>query len=169
MSFEINEPLDHIERSLGVQNRADEDFSLPSTVLDTIRAVIDAKGWQALGDFEARVTSTVGPVTDVNSDQPPEGEQWYVVGASLFHDQGTTHDLSIELFSEKDVIGVAIRESTSRGSAVILGLGRPVTLVRGMFLNGHSRTTVVGPAALTLRYMFIRLKKGEYLPGTPYG
>lgn len=48
MTAEINTPLTHIEKALDFSKASGLDNELPSTLLDTIQTIVEAKGWQAV-------------------------------------------------------------------------------------------------------------------------
>lgn len=168
--FKIQESLAWISKVLGIDraSSAGMDLQAPATVPDTIQAIVDGLGWEhpAVGTIEADQNLALG-VQTVRTDSPPEGEKWLVIAASALHDQAATHDLTMAFEKIGVFPAVAVVNTTSRAQGDQITLQRPFLLTPGTNLLVSSQAVVV--TNLIMRWSWIRLPEGAYVPGSPYG
>jgi hypothetical protein len=160
----INTALDWISKAFG--KRVTDKDDPPRYVLDTIQAIVPAKGWQA---FETQRSETIiapGPgVQTVLSSSPPQGEWWWIYQADVRHNEAANKDVRFDKYTQQTNTATAIQQVRTIGQFVFLALERPMLLLPGDILAAESVQVVGGGFNWQLRYTYLPLAPGEYLPG----
>lgn len=170
--FKIQDSLTWISKALGIDRASalGEALHAPDTVLDTIQAVVDAKGWQAIDAAQQVAINDIqaGPTTTNFGAIPPDDEWWYVFACTAFHDQpATTHRLDLGYNLITQPFGGVIASFDCATSVPVI-LPRPILVIPQTQLFVASDGTVT--TNLILRYIYNRIKVGEHIPGAaPYG
>lgn len=171
MSFKIQDSLAWIAKALGIDRASSTgmDLAAPATVLDTIQAVVPAKAWGAAANIGFFDVTVAGPTQSASGPEPPPGQNWYVFGCDVRHNQATTHTIRIDVFHRPSGLSTTIRGATALGNLVFMGIERPILLRPGMLLSAESNTVIIAGSNLRLKGLFVRLEENEYMPGSPYG
>jgi len=167
--------IDKIKRSfIWMRNalRVIDKTTLPGEIEGTVKPTVDLFGWERfapalVGQGPQLVTATGADATDVVVTTPvPSGVLHYVMFASCSHDDPAGLLLTMQVRTLGADIGVAEGDGNVavNASPFRLSLKRPIILTPGDSLICRS---VPAPAALTslfVRYKFVALEFGEYIP-----
>lgn len=163
MAFRINDTLTWIGRALGI-DRASEVGDTPRVVTDTIQAVVTAQGWQSLKPEHIEVTVTNGTVALL--PVVPENQQFLYLTFQMRHTQAATRNIVIAYVDNRgNASGIA--GEFAMGVNQDETLSRPILVHQFDTLGMVSQQTITGDLVISAH--FIRLAKGDYVPGNPYG
>ena len=172
MTAEINTPLDHIERSLKFQKGEQVNSELPSMLLDTIQTIVEAKGWQAVERQDVDSQSATNPANGfLRSASPPADERWWIFAGHVFHtDAVANHTLRIDFEDIGEGLTVSLVNAVSVPASTVVALPRPVLIRQNQNLRATSVDLLGVGNDLRIQMFFVRLEKGEYVPGaSPMG
>lgn len=171
MTAEINTPLTHIEKALDFSKASGLDNELPSTLLDTIQTIVEAKGWQAVELQSSFDETSAVNVQSLRSPSPASGERWWVFAAHAFHtDAGANHTLRLDFEDLGTALTVGVTTAVSVAAFQAIALPRPILLRPSQAVRVSSIDLVGLGNTLGLQGFFVNLQEGEYVPGgSPFG
>ncbi len=165
----INRPFSWMKKVLEIT----EETEAPSVLSEQVRPVMDLFGWERLSPqgIPDTVTQQGAITTDiVVAPAVPAGIMRLVLLASAFHDDPVAGGLVLSIQVRTTPLGggtVDIAVGPSRlteATPVQLGITQKLLLQPGQSLLCRSLTTPTVGDRLTIRYRFVDLEFGEYLP-----
>lgn len=164
--------LDKIKRSfIWLRNalRIIDRTTLPGEILGEVRPSIDVFGWDRLAnDTQEELVQGADATSIVVLTAVPQGIMRYVIYASMSHNDPGNITLSMQV---RLAAGITPTDIAVQGSIKNVpvqpfrtSLDRNILLKPGEALIARSAPTPAVGAALFIRYKFIDIDVGEYIP-----
>ena len=146
--------------------------TLPGEIAGEIRPTVDTFGWDRLNPQSSgaglgpQTEAAQGPLAgdSVLLTAVPQGVMRYVIYASMSHDDPLTLVLSMQIRISGLDIGVFQEAAPASVSPFRIGLNRPILLAPGEQLLCRSSPAPAAGQRLFVRYKFVDLDPGEYIP-----
>ncbi len=162
--------LDKIKRSFQWLRKSLEIIdrtTLPGEILGEVRPTIDTFGWERLnGDVQFENINGALQSSSVFLSAVPEGVTRYVIYASMSHNVPGNITLSFQVRLSIGAIDIGVGGSLKNvpASPFRTSLDRNIVLTAGEQLLARSVPTPGAAEQLFIRYKFIDIAVGEYIP-----
>ncbi len=158
----INRAFSWLKKTLEITEVA----TVPASILPEVRAVADLFGWEKLEHIQFEQINVAAPGVAVASATPGPGILRFIIAGCLTHtDTGVTHTVSINKRTNPANINIGTPTSPQDiDVGMFASMHNKVFLVQNDFLIG---SVLAAPAVgvISLRFHFVDLEIGEYLPG----
>jgi len=166
-------PADKIKRAITWIRKTLEitdKTTLPGTVVGEIRPTLDVLGWERYQQQTA-LTKTGTAVNNVTSEPVPADTMRLITAASIETDDHATNSYIVWLEHTNSLTGLVTGLARTQTLAISVNNVRPGMLERvyllspGDTINARASPNVAAGKKLRLRWTFIDLPLGEYIPG----
>jgi len=146
-----------------------EETESPSVLSEIVRPTMDVFGWERLAGLVGSpqtITTTGGAATDVVIQLAvPEGVMRFVFFSDVAHDDPVAGGLLLSMQIRIGGIDIGLdKPFQSLALPARVGLERPILMQPGQQLLARSVPAPAAATSMFLRYRFVDLDPGEYLP-----